>query len=947
MKIFFTIISLLLPSLVLAQWTPFVSNYDKSLYGKGSQIWQIAPSQKMFTYFANQKGVVQFDGTNWDLFPLNNGTYARSVLVSESDHRIYVGGVNEYGWLEPSATGRMEYHCISDTIEDNDVRFLGNVWSIRQSSTCIYYIGDSHFVKLFNGEISMTEASMKIECSAMVDDVLYLGTDQGVHMLIGKNLYPLQGGEKIADKRIRAMIPFQGGLLIATSSFELYTYKKGQISQYELPEGVRKTELFCLASNDKYIAIGTILQGVYLIDITTGNVVEFNENNGLQDNTVLSLSFDRLGNLWAGLDSGIDYIYLNIPCTNLYTSRNTCGAGYSAAVENNTLYLGTNRGLFYTSISSSFKPNDLNIKMIEGTGGQVWNISRVGTDLFCMHDRGLMLIHGNMVEKIGKLNGVWCCQPVMGHDNMLYVGTYDGLFVSEKINGHWRVTHRVEGEGGSFQIFEQESANELWLQNGKGVSRLTISDDLKRFTDRIDYTKRNGLPKVDVYDVSKVSGRVYFSTQEGIYKYNHHSNEFEIASDLNDLLSGQSTYLSLREYQTDSTSNMSRIIAMSQDEVLLTNLTPFKNAPNSSSIQLPIYQSLISIATDFATVIPVSDSLFIVPNDKGFAIFNIDRVVGGNKSHKHPFSIRKVVSTSPVDSVLYENSILSHKVSPTITYDMNSLRFLFNTKVVCTDNVKYRCRLSGSQWSTWSEGGVKEYSDIHEGKYTFEVEAQFGNGSTEYDSIDFTVLPPWYRTIWANIIYMLIIFGLIGGLFLLERRRVLKKEQMIAKEKDDQMVAREIEFEQQQLQHKSQEMANLMINLARKNEMLGEIKEEIIHVVSSLKAGDVKGSSRELLMLNGKIDNNIENDDLLKRIEEQFDLVHNKFMQRLSERHPDLSNNERMMCAYLKMNLSTKEIAPLLNISVRGVESMRYRLRKKIGLDRDEGLMSYLTEEFD
>lgn len=129
--------------------------------------------------------------------------------------------------------------------------------------------------------------------------------------------------------------------------------------------------------------------------------------------------------------------------------------------------------------------------------------------------------------------------------------------------------------------------------------------------------------------------------------------------------------------------------------------------------------------------------------------------------------------------------------------------------------------------------------------------------------------------------------------------------------------------------------------------MLGEIKEEIIHVVSSLKAGDVKGGSRELLMLNGKIDNNIENDDLLKRIEEQFDLVHNKFMQRLSERHPDLSNNERMMCAYLKMNLSTKEIAPLLNISVRGVESMRYRLRKKIGLDRDEGLMAYLTEEFD
>jgi len=71
-------------------------------------------------------------------------------------------------------------------------------------------------------------------------------------------------------------------------------------------------------------------------------------------------------------------------------------------------------------------------------------------------------------------------------------------------------------------------------------------------------------------------------------------------------------------------------------------------------------------------------------------------------------------------------------------------------------------------------------------------------------------------------------------------------------------------------------------------------------------------------------------------------LVHNNFMKKLREKHPDLSNSERLMCAYLKMNLSTKEIAPLLNISVRGVETTRYRLRKKLGLDRDDGLIDYL-----
>ena len=128
--------------------------------------------------------------------------------------------------------------------------------------------------------------------------------------------------------------------------------------------------------------------------------------------------------------------------------------------------------------------------------------------------------------------------------------------------------------------------------------------------------------------------------------------------------------------------------------------------------------------------------------------------------------------------------------------------------------------------------------------------------------------------------------------------------------------------------------------------MLNDIKDNLTKVMSSIKSGDTKDGYRQLLEINGKIDQNMNDDELLKRIEEQFDLVHNNFIKKLSERHPDLSNNERMMCAYLKMNLSTKEIAPLLNISVRGVETMRYRLRKKLGLEREDGLMTYFNEQF-
>ena len=115
---------------------------------------------------------------------------------------------------------------------------------------------------------------------------------------------------------------------------------------------------------------------------------------------------------------------------------------------------------------------------------------------------------------------------------------------------------------------------------------------------------------------------------------------------------------------------------------------------------------------------------------------------------------------------------------------------------------------------------------------------------------------------------------------------------------------------QHDLQYKSQEMANLMINFVRKNEMLNEIKQEVIKVSSSLKGEGAKDSKQQLMIINSKIDSNIQSDEVLKRIEEQFDLIHNNFMKRLNSKHADLSLNERMMCAYLIMNLSTKEIAP-------------------------------------
>ncbi|MCD8471172.1 MAG: hypothetical protein LRY33_00525 [Parabacteroides chartae] len=178
-----------------------------------------------------------------------------------------------------------------------------------------------------------------------------------------------------------------------------------------------------------------------------------------------------------------------------------------------------------------------------------------------------------------------------------------------------------------------------------------------------------------------------------------------------------------------------------------------------------------------------------------------------------------------------------------------------------------------------------------------------------------------------------------------EKEMWLKEQDFIkaAARQENEIISLKNERLEYELRHKSQEMANLMMNFVRKNEILMDIKSELYKIMAELKSDSDVRAKRMLVTLNNSIDTNMQSDDLLKRFEEQFDLVHNNFMAKLSEKHPDLSVNERKMCAFLKMNLSSKEIAPLLNLSVRGVETLRYRLRKKIGLEREENLLEYLN----
>lgn len=176
-----------------------------------------------------------------------------------------------------------------------------------------------------------------------------------------------------------------------------------------------------------------------------------------------------------------------------------------------------------------------------------------------------------------------------------------------------------------------------------------------------------------------------------------------------------------------------------------------------------------------------------------------------------------------------------------------------------------------------------------------------------------------------------------------EMRLGQAKEKMARMEHSLRHLSEENEQLSQMLRKKSQEMANLLISIERKNASLELVKKCVLEIIGKVRLQEDKSILATLLDINAEISNNIEGDSVLQRFEKEYDAANNGFIQRLSSLFPTLNVHERMACAYLRMNLSTKEMASMLNLSVRGVETIRYNVRKKLGLAREDNLTAYLV----
>ncbi len=933
---------------------PEITNYHKQTYKGGSQNWDIAQGKNGIMYFANNEGLLSFDGTYWKLHPLPNKTIVRSLLISD-DGKIYTGGQDELGYFLPDKTGKLIYHSIKDLIPLKHRSFT-DVWDI----VCL---GDDFFFRTTEKIFHLSKEAISIY---KTDNWLFLGENNGeviaqdfhrglLRFKKGQWLPVDNSGFNSPNILITASLPFDtGASLITTLKHGIFLLKNDRLEKFESSALKKNPDYHIYAAtiiNEEHIALATTSHGCIIIDRSGNQVQYFSRNNGLQKNSVLFACADKNKNLWLALDNGIDFIAYNSAIKNIFPDKQNEGAGYSAIIHNNNFYVATTNGLYYVPL---YKTEDLSFVKgdfypVEHTTGQVWNVSEVNGKLLAGHHEGAFIVEGNKARNIDNSSGYWSFLPysAIQPSRIMVAGTYFGIKFYNYETG--RFSHLPSDANFESSRFVSIVDDEIWVSHPyKGVFKVTWKENQP--TEIYSYSKGSDpLPRNGNY-IFKIKNRLVAATETGIYEYNRSKDLFEPAADLQQIFGNKA----IRYMKEDPSGNVWFVY----DKNLA--VADFSTPQPTIIYITELNRKMVS---GFEQVYPVDSNNVFVGSEKGYFHINYYKY-----KETHPgvsVQISEVWAIGKTDSLLFggysgfTEGSQQQTYKPSIPYNWNSFHFEFSSPLYEQQaNIEYSCYLKGydKKWGEWTDKTEKEYTYLPAGSYEFQVKARnnFKNESVIY-SYYFVVKPPWYQTWWAYVLYSL---AFVYGLYLVyrwQKKKFIRQKQQYEEEQKNIQYRYQLELEKNEkeimalrnekleaeIQHKNKEMASATMHLVKKGEMLAKMKDELQRLSKNENNEQSLDSLKKMIKTLGeeeKMDKDWEHFTI------HFDKVHNDFFIALKEKHPNLSANEMKLCAYLRMNLSTKEMAQLMNISVRGVEISRYRLRKKLSIPTETNLFTYLLD---
>lgn len=913
-----------------SSFTPGVINFSRDEYRGASQNWSVCQDSTGFIFVANSNGLLEYDGFHWTLYPSHGGNIIRAVACGPQG-RIYSSGYRELGYWSRNGYGKLDYtslNSLADSLFNQNVEF----WKIVILGNKVLFQSFTQLLIYENGKITSVNFRDFVNSVYHIDNQLFVNVlNQGIYKLSGNKLETFITGDIFKEVIVRFILPYgENTYLLGTDSHGILISEKGKVTEWNTPlnDSFKKNRINrgCYTKTGDLV-VGTILDGIYLVNSKGELVWNLNAGKGLQNNTVLGIHPDASGNLWLALDQGIDLVLTSGYEGVQMVRAEKIGAVYTAAVFADSLYLGTNQGVFAGSLK---KPQDT-FRLIPGTQGQVWDLKVIGDHLIAGHNSGTFQISGGKATFISKVSGAFSITKDARSDQEYLQCTYSNIVKYRLEQGVLRQKHVYYNFNELIRFIETDHLENLWLSHmHRGIFQLRYFGDkdsvvFKRYIDPEKLGEHSVNP-----GVFKVNERIVFTSGLRLYTYD----------DLQDTIIPYNTLnVNLGKYAAAT-----RIIASGESHywfITEQSIGLLKIIQNTVSVVREFPREIFGtrLIRQYENIIPLTTMKAILCLENGYAL--LDGSVASPqcsfcRQMPYPGEIFLSGKTGKVTAVPIISKIIK------MPNDNNNLTIKWAFPHFSVPALQFWWYLDGisADWINKGNSRTISWERLPPGKYVLKAKVSdvWGYESQIY-SIPVVVLPPWYASLVAKICYLL----LVALLLIIFRIGIIRKikiaEQRKREESDKELVKLKNEKLQAEIAYKVKELGSSTMMIIQKNKILSDLKELVQKQKSIHNPGFSGKQYNEIIR---KIESTLSSHDDWKTFEITFDEAHQSFMKNLKRQYPDLSPKDIRLCAFLRMNLPSKEIAPLLGISVRGVENHRYRLRRKMNLEHDENLIEVI-----
>jgi signal transduction histidine kinase/DNA-binding response OmpR family regulator/ligand-binding sensor domain-containing protein len=754
---------------LLAQGQPAIRNYPPDEYGAHNQNWAIVQDARGVMYFGNSHGVLEYDGVFWRLIPVQEARIARSLALGPGQ-RVYVGGHGEMGYLEPGSAGQLRFVSLLPQIEER-YRDFTNVWKTLATPEGIVFTTDKYLFRWDGQNMRVWTAETAFLGGFWLNGRCYIRQrEAGLMQLTGDSLRLAPGGKPLADENISAMLAYErAGIestLIVTRANGLFLYDGDIYTRFatEVDELLKRTQAYSATrlSNGQY-ALGTLQEGIVIIDAAGRLRQRLHKAAGFQDDAVLSLFEDRQGGLWAGLQVGIARAETASPYRYFGPSQGLEGSVWEMHRHDNRLWVATIMGLYYLNDSEEFR-------RMADVPSECWALTAVGASLLVATFNGVYEVSGNQARRI-TTDFTFSLHRSLQDPQRVFAGLSSGVRSLYIEGGRWRDEGKWEGIDEEIRHFYETPDGQLWLTDyHQGLLLADFSAGYPLRPSLMRFDTLHGLPPANRVVVFPTDQGLRFATMQGIFQFDAATKRFYPDSALVQGLPHPAIELFSASPDRQGSlwlladDNAQSGVARRQSE----GRYEWDQSPFWRIAERPVF-----------SVYPDPELVQVTWIGGTDLVMRYDGAVDSRYGPGFQTLIREVVANG--DSILFGGAEGAQPLALKLAYAYNSLRIRYAAPSF-DDEAKnqYQYFLEGydDDWSPWSAETYKDYTRLPPGRYRFLVRARNIYGQIgETGAFDLHILPPFYRTWWAYLLYALLLAGLAWQFWRYALKRIQSRHQ--------------------------------------------------------------------------------------------------------------------------------------------------------------------------